>query len=115
MNIFQRDKKIVMKELVVLAITMISISACRGMSTTPAPNEMSTTSTPTHQPLPLLARGMTASEVVELWGKPQKTSREKVPGGVVWFWHYLPPVVNKRVELMFWNGKLEYWTYEGDD
>ena len=100
MNIFQRDKKIVMKELVVLAITMISISACRGMSTTPAP---------THQPLPLLARGMTASEVVELWGKPQKTSREKVPGGVVWFWHYLPPVVNERVELMFWNGKLQSW------
>ena len=109
MNIFQRDKKIVMKELAVLAISMISISACRGMSTTATPKEMSTTSTPTHQPLPSLSRGMTTSEVIELWGEPQKTSRERVPGGVALFWHYLPPVVNERVELMFWNGRLQSW------
>jgi len=108
-NIFQRDKKIVMKELAVLAISIISISACRGMSTTATPKEMSTTSTPTHQPLPSLSRGMTTSEVIELWGEPQKTSRERVPGGVALFWHYLPPVVNERVELMFWNGRLQSW------
>jgi hypothetical protein len=115
MSFFQRDKKIVMKELVVLAISMISISACRGMSTTPTPKEMSTTPTPTHQLLPFLAIGMTASEVIELLGKPQKTEKEKITGGVAWFWHYLPPAVDKKVELMFWNGELQSWDYEGDD
>ena len=110
MNIFQRDKKIVMKELAVLAISMISISACRGMSTTATPKEMSTTTTPTHQPLPSLSRGMTASEVIELLGKPQKASREKIiHRGFASFWYYLPPAVDKKVDLMFWNGKLQSW------
>jgi len=119
MSIFQRGKKIVMKELVVLAISLISISACREMPITPTPSEMSTTSTPkemsttptpTHQLIPFLAIGMTASEVIELLGKPQKTSRENImKGGVAWFWYYLPPAVDKRVELMFWNGRLQSW------